>query len=432
MKRFLFTFLVWTSLLSINAQEGFVYEDEVYDANIKTIQFHLAGLPTSMPILALKSQGLLVLTFDDLGAGDRFFEYKVIHCDRNWQQSQDVTEIDYLDGFNNEEVDNGFYSQGTRINYTNYELVLPNDDVQFRLSGNYLLLVYDEDTKEPVLTRRFMVSESLIKIEPALGKPVDALLSRSHQDITFKVNHKTFKINRPLQDITATVFQNGRWDNMITGVAPKFNTPGYVHFDRTQRIYFPSLKEFRSFDLRGERSLNSSIHSMDVYSDRIDVLLQLDRSRSAVSQIQESLLGNARREFNGSFIIDGLNLVDPYTQCEYMNVFFNLQVDGEFPNHDVYIIGKLTDWKLKDDFLLMYDPGREVYRRGVELKQGYYDYMYALVDKDTGEIDNSLEGNWYLTENNYHIIIYQRSIGDRYDRIIGVSTLNSFDNRGRR
>ena len=427
MIRFLLALLI---ILHFNVgftQQDFLYEDDVYDSNIKSVQFHVEGLPTSMPILSLNSQSLLILTFDDLQGGDRYYAYKVIHCDRNWKPSEIISELDFIDGFNDEELQNGFYSQGTRVNYTNYELVLPNEDTRFRISGNYILLIYDEDTLEPLLTRRFIISESLTLVEPLLGRPLDALLLKSHQDITFKLNHKNFDINRPLQDVSATVIQNGRWDNMITNIPPKFNTPGFVYFDRTQRISFPSFKEFRSFDIRSARGINSTVHSLDLYPDRIDVLLELDRSRSSMIQFTESLFGNSRRDINGNFIIQAFDVADSYTQSEYMNVFFNLQTDYEYPDSDVYIFGKLTDWKLKEDFLMMYDPTREVYRRGVQLKQGYYDYMYVLVDNNSGEIINKFEGNWYETENDYIIIIYHKGIGDRYDRVIGIKALNTLN-----
>ena len=59
-------------------QEGFLYEDDIYDANIKSVKFHIADLPTSMPIISLNSQSQLILTFDDMMGGDRYFAYKVI------------------------------------------------------------------------------------------------------------------------------------------------------------------------------------------------------------------------------------------------------------------------------------------------------------------------------------------------------------------
>ena len=60
------------------------------------------------------------------------------------------------------------------------------------------------------------------------------------------------------------------------------------------------------------------------------------------------------------------------------------------------------------------------------LKQGYYNYEFALVDRKTKKADFSeTEGNWYETENEYTIIIYYRPFGERYDRVIGAFSFQS-------
>ena len=64
------------------------------------------------------------------------------------------------------------------------------------------------------------------------------------------------------------------------------------------------------------------------------------------------------------------------------------------------------------------------------LKQGYYNYYYAVVPKETNEIDlDRLEGNSQETENEYTILVYYRPFGTRYDQLVGVSTVTSNFNR---
>lgn len=416
--------------LSLFGQEGFLYEDHIYDPDIRSVKFHIERLVTSFPIIDLNSDGRLVLTFDDILGGERYLQYKIIHCDKDWNPSDNVTEMDFLEGFNDEEIENIYYSVGTKVNYTNYELFLPNEDVNWRISGNYVLLVYDKESLELVLTRRFIVAENRVSILPEITQPIDVSMLRSHQEINFVVNHKNFDIERPLQSLFATVIQNGRWDNMIANVQPKFNTPNIVHYDRTQSINFEAYKEFRSFDLRSTRVLSNSIHSIDVHADRIDVLLRLDRERTNAAIVFEQLLGSNRRDINGNFIIETRDDNDSYTEAEYVHTFFNFKPSRFYFDHDIYLFGKFTDWKIQDKFRLEYDATREVYRTHQLLKQGYYDYIYAMVDRETGEISSALEGNWYETENDYTILLYYRKFGERYDRIIGVRTVNSLGRRG--
>lgn len=420
---FLFVLLL-TSTLCIS-QEGYVHEDEIYESNIKSVKFHLEGLFTAMPIIDLNSDALLVLTFDDINGGDRDLAYKLIHCDKDWQPS-DITEMDFLEGFNDEEIQNVFYSIGTKVDYTNYELVLPNRDTRWRASGNYIVLVYDEETLAPILTRRFLVAENKVTVSPSMSNPIDVTKLKTHQEINFSIIHNNFEIRRPLQTIHATIMQNGRWDNMITNIQPKFNTPGKLHFDRTQRISFDSYKEFRSFDIRSTRDINYTIHSVDITVPRIDVLLQLHKERIGQNIFSETIYGNSRRDINGDYIIETLDRNDSYTQAEYVNTFFNFQPRISYPEREIYIFGKLTDWKIKEEFKLTYDPRRELFRTNLLLKQGYYDFIYVEVEED-GTMVNTFEGSWYETENDYTIIIYHRSFSDRYDRIIAVRTFNSLN-----
>lgn len=427
MKHYFLTFLGVFSFWLALSQEGFLFEDHIYEPNIKSVKFHIDGLFTSMPIIDMNSSGRLALTFDDINGGDRYFNYKIIHCTKDWTQS-DITDMDYLDGFNDEEIDNVYYSVGTRIDYSNYELYLPNDDVDWRISGNYLLVVYDEETNEPVITRRFMIAENLVSVIPALNTPMDVLLLRSHQVINFIINHKNFPIDLPLQTVYATVMQNGRWDNMITNVQPVFHSRDIINYDRTQSISFDSYKEFRNFDIRSIRVLSNSVHSLDVREGRIDVLLNLDRERTGTNIYFESIFGDSRRDINGDFIIETLDDDDSFTEAEYVHTYFNLQTKNLHLDSDIYLFGKFTDWKIQDQYRLEYDATRELYRTNLLLKQGYYDYMYLEVDKKTGAIKNSFEGSWNETENDYTIVVYHRKFGERYDRIIGVRSFNTVNN----
>ena len=52
---------------------------------------------------------------------------------------------EYLDGNDNNLIENIESSYGTLQRYTNYKLSLPNNDVSFKISGNYLLEILDSD-----------------------------------------------------------------------------------------------------------------------------------------------------------------------------------------------------------------------------------------------------------------------------------------------
>jgi len=154
---FLCCFLFSSPLLA--QLEGIKYDNEVYLDYIKTVNFSHQGLSTSLPIIDLNSSGVLALSFDDLEGGDKTYRYQIIHCDRNWVPT-DMDDLNYVEGFQDEDIQETYYSSGTVIDYTHYKLTLPNEDIKWTISGNFILAIY-EDEYEPTLaiTRRFLVAE---------------------------------------------------------------------------------------------------------------------------------------------------------------------------------------------------------------------------------------------------------------------------------
>jgi hypothetical protein len=71
-----------------------------------------------------------------------------------------------------------------------------------------------------------------------------------------------------------------------------------------------------------------------------------------------------------------------------------------------------------------------VYNKTIEIKRGAYDYQYAAADVVSNNTKNEnwivLEGNFWETENLYHIFIYYHDPNyGGYDRIIGYRVILS-------
>jgi hypothetical protein len=90
------------------------------------------------------------------------------------------------------------------------------------------------------------------------------------------------------------------------------------------------------------------------------------------------------------------------------------------------VFGELSDWQLKPAFKMQYSPEAQAYYLDAFLKQGYYNYIYVLLNRDTNEIDpEGVEGNWHETGNQYTILVYYRPFGERYDRLVSTQTIDS-------
>ena len=90
----------------------------------------------------------------------------------------------------------------------------------------------------------------------------------------------------------------------------------------------------------------------------------------------------------------------------------------------------MTDWKLKEEFRMVYNNRINGYICKALLKQGYYEYEYVLSPNKKSRdkplyTHTETEGDWYETENQYTILIYYHPLGERYDQLIGYYLLNS-------
>ena len=403
------------SLQILQGQEELRYEDYTYLPHIKSVKLHIGNLVTSEPIIDLGSSASIRLSFDDILGGDRTYTYKIIHCDKDWQPS-DLSVMDYLDGFNDEEVENYSYSVGTKYDYTHYSLTLPNDDLTWRISGNYLLVVTDDDSNELAITRRFMVADRKISIGIQMNRSRKPNRLLYDQEFELTIDNQRYNIVNPQNELFLTLMQNGRWDNAITNLQPKFTVGSVINFDQTNRPSFPGYQAFRGIDLRSVNTRGFGVYSIDIYEDEIDVLLEMDYRRGNV-RIQTD------EDLNGDFIIDNLDYRAPHIRGEYVNVFFTLASERRVSNGDVYVIGAFNNWRPSEEFRLSYDLAKQIYHGSFLLKQGYYDYQYA-VQYDDGRIDiQYFEGSNYASFNQYHVLAYHRAFGERYDQLIGVASL---------
>jgi len=408
--------------LSLLAQEDnydIVYHDHIYYDHLKSVKFTHRGLRTTLPIIDLGKRGSLMLKFDDMEGGGNLYTYEIIHCTKDWERS-DIEKIEYLEGFDNEEIENIQFAAGTIYDYTHYQLTIPNEDVRWTVSGNYLLVIYEGDDSDriPVITRRFMVVEPMVSIGGSIESPFSVTKLKTHHriEITAFLNEDV-NITDPVTELEAVVIQNGRWDNAITNLAPKFQARNQINWDRTDQILLPALKEFRNFDIRSFKYTTDFVHSIDLRKNSNDVLLELAEKRTYRNYLSDI-------DANGRFILTNSERSEPDISSDYANVIFSLDSDFIFEK-DVYVMGAFTDWQVREEFKLEYDDSRNLYVGQALMKQGYYDYMYVTKDKDGVINCEDLEGSWFETENDYTLLMYYQEFGSRYDRLIASATFNS-------
>lgn len=421
-KNYLLFCFVIAQLMAFGQDTDLKNYNHIYNDQIKTVRFHLDGVFLSYPIIDLNSSAQLLLSFDDLNEEVLDYVYTITHCNKDWKPSE-LDEMDYLDGFNGERIETYDFAFNTLTDYTHYELLLPNNDINWLVSGNYILNVFeDNEDLTPVITRRFMVAESLMQISSNIVPANKSSKFRTHQEIDFSVNFKGVDLENPQREVSAYVLQNGRWDNAITDIKPLFTKQEVMLFDYQDKIIFPAGKEFRFLDLRTfryQRDKIADIQRMDTY---FDVVVEKEGSR-AFENFQ------SYRDINGNFVIEHLERNRPDLSGDYAKVFFTAGVSQTLLDTEVYVFGAMTDWQLKDEFKMTYNPAVGAYVAQAWLKQGFYNYYFVTVPEGEKTIDlEEFEGNWHQTENDYTILVYYRPFGARYDRLVAVRTMSSVQN----
>lgn len=401
---------------------SFTNKDTIYDPAIATIQLYPRGIPNEMPIIRLGSSSQLILEFDEFRKDINDYYAYIQHCDHNWEPSQ-LSEFDYISGFSEVNIEDVYFSRTEGPLYNHYQLNFPNAQCIPKVSGNYMLHVYRYDGKEiPAFSRQFYVVENLVGIQADLQFPLREM-GQEKQEFDFKVILGENEFYSPIQSIWVDIFQNGRTDNPIKGIKANFTGIRELRFNYLDKISFPALNEFRFIDLRTLRLKTTDVIDIQkTNQNTYEVLMKIDESR----QYRPYFLITDQ---DGYFVIDNQDqFANSEFYAEYVDVWFSYKSRFEMEGKEVHLFGKFMDWQLSERSRMTFDPSVSAYVKKVRLKQGYYDYAYAIVDE--GEKVAQLveaEGGHYETRNFYDFFVYYRSPMGRYDRIIGrkrVSTIN--------
>lgn len=395
------------------------YQNHVYQPGIRTVQLYPNGKPRAFPIVKLRSGGQLTFSFDDLYEEYVDYSYTIIHCNADWQPSS-LLKTQYLSGFDNDYIRDYTYSVNALIPYTHYRLRIPNSEVSFTKSGNYILMVYrDGNRDKPVITRRFYVYEQRVQIGATVKRPSAVKLIDTHQEIDFTVNHSDYTIQNPERDLQVILMQNQRPDNAIRDLKPRFIQSNRLVYQYDEENTFPGTNEFRFFDLKNLQTLSQNVRNVERDS-LYKVYLRKEFPRAGEQY-------STWPDINGQYVIRRLDAAQSATTADYARVDFYLDYPAGPLNRKVYVFGDLTDWKLRPEFEMRYDAGRQAYRLQSYLKQGYYNYFFALANPrpEDGADVKTIEGSHWETENTYQILVYNREVGSRYDKLIGFSSFSS-------
>ena len=425
-KYFLLINIIFLLVSNVVAQDDkFYHENAVYSEDIKTVLMHREGFDLTNPVLELNQEAPLIFKFDDFSAEVKNYYYTVIHCDADWNESY-LVQDEYLEGFPENPLDDYALSFNTTFEYVNYQLLLPNENMRFRISGNYVLVVYEDNDKEKiVITQRFYVVENRVQIEGTVRRATLDAFKGENQEIDFTIYHEDVVIENPREDVKVVIMQNNRWDNAIRDLKPLFVRERRLVYDYNRENVFEAGNEFRYFDIRTNRIPGENVLSTDFHRPYYHKTLMTDEVRVNKKFFQY-------KEMNGKYVIESQDpeVRDYDTECDYVFTHFSLPLESILLGGSVNVFGALTGWNANKSNEMTWNFETSQYELTLLLKQGYYNFQYVYVEQGSTVADNkNLEGSFWETENDYQIFVYYKSFSDRYDRLVGYRLFNSIENR---
>ncbi len=408
-----------TAVETNKLEQKLIYNNHIYQKNIHTVLLHPIRSELEEPIIHINRTDSLLLSFDDLDGNFKNFYFTLIHCNADWTPS-DLLESEYLEGFTKAPIYNYESSFNTLQSYSHYKAIIPAENMKPILSGNYLLIVFEEDKREhPIFSKRMMILDRKVSVEASV-KRATLLDQRDYKhEVDFKVLHPAYEIDNPFGDVYTVITQNNRWDNAIKNLSPIFVKNNELIYNYEEENLFDGGNEYRFFDSKSLRYFSERIKNIVFENDTNKITLYTDKKRSF------QRYSNLWKDINGKRLIQVQEGNHNGIEADYALTHFSLPFEHKITHGDLYVFGQISDYGFPSTHRMKYDSETGLYEADIYLKQGYYNYEYILLKNDGNAISSFIEGTHFETLNDYIVYIYHRPSGEQYDQLIGMERIKS-------
>lgn len=396
-------------LLSFCTLTAGAQRNEIKSDRIATLQVVAGDDWLSPPVITLGGEDAITISFDDMTHEYHRYAYRIERCEANWTTSDALFTSDYCEGFNDgntiEDVKN---STNTNILYTHYRLKIPNERCNIKMSGNYRVTIYDDNTSEEVATACFMVVDQRVGLQLEATTNTDIDTNGAHQQIEMKINYAGLKVNNPRQEIKTVVMQNGRWDNAVINAEPQYIMADGLQWTHNKQLIFNGGNEYRKFETLDVSHATMGLESVKWDGKDYHAYVWTDEPRNSYVYDEDA---------NGAFYVRNSDNIENDYISEYVYVHFALKTPPT--DNDIYINGIWTNDQFLPKYRMIYNPQNGLYENVLLLKQGYYSYNYLVKNGDGSFSPLQSEGNFCYTENKYQCMVYYKAAGDRTDTLVG-------------
>ena len=410
-------FAVWFAASSYAAEP---LKSEIRDERLKSLRAYTDSDPFNpgLAVLRIGNPDQLKIEFDILGDEREFLRYELIHCDYDWKKSR-LSDFEAVEGMNEGRLEDYQYSMTTTVPYVHYRLSFPDGDLLPKVSGNYVIRIYNEsDPEETLASVRFRVSEETALIGAESTTRTDIDYNREHQQLSVSVDTERANVGDLFNEVYMVVEQNGYSDGARVLTKPLRVSGRTLIYEHLNDLIFEAGNEFHRFETVSNQLTGMGVDRIEYHAPYYNHYLLTDTPRRNTSYLYDETL-------HGGFVVREYNSDDSDVEADYVVVHFSLQMP-ELEGADVFIDSEAFQRNLSPESRMTYNRATGCYEKAALLKQGAYSYRYISMPVNNSRISqNSIDGNKFQTINRYDISIYCRRPGERYDRLLGTRSFMS-------
>jgi len=393
------TILLFLLIFSKNYSQFHELPENIFSVKIK-------GSNQDYPVFNLSDK--IFFSFDDLNTKKSSFYYKINHYDFEWKPSK-ILKSEYIDGYDDNLIESFDNSYNTLIDYTNYQISIPNKDLKLKISGNYSISIHSENG-DFLFEKKFSVLNKMISTNIKIKKSSDLEKIDSHQNIDISVRcDNCNKFNGNSSDLKLVVIKNNNFNNFRVIEKPDYFLNNTLIY---RDISFKGGNEFLNFDSSKINSTNVKVYKTEL-NDFYEIYLRTDIDRT-------DSFYQYNPDINGSFVINK-NFNNPEIENDYSLVKFSFKPDRIDKKNRVFIIGEFNDYKITNKYELKLN--NNIYKGEFKFKQGFYNYKYLSLE--TGGRIKKYSGNFWETQNIYIALLYHKKLTEKYYKLISISETSS-------
>ncbi|MDE6395950.1 MAG: DUF5103 domain-containing protein [Muribaculaceae bacterium] len=392
---------------------------EVFDERLKSLRAYTFSNPygPGIPVLKMGNPEGLVIEFDILGDEREYLRYELLHCDYDWKRSK-LSDFEAVEGMNEGRVEDYQFSMTTTVPYVHYRIRFPEDALQPKVSGNYILRIFNEsDPDETLANVRFRVSEESALIGAEVTSRTDKDYNREHQQLSVTVDTERSGVGDLFNEVFTIIEQNGYPDGAHVLTKPLRVSGRTLIYEHLKDLIFEAGNEYHRFETVSNHQTGMGVDRIEYHAPYYNHYLYTDTPRKNTSYLYDETL-------HGGFVVREYNSEESDVDADYVVVHFSLEMP-EQENVDIFIDSDAFQRQLSPESRMIFNRATGRYEKAALLKQGAYSYRYIAVPTNAVAGNNSIDGNKFQTLNIYNISVYSRRSGDRYDRLIGTQTIMS-------